>query len=231
MNWKLDHIVQVVRDLEAARTAYRNAGFNVIPGGRHPNAGVANELISLADGSYIELFSFVDLAQASPNHSSWAIFEAGGGLASFWFGTQDVEADVAKLRALGIDIEAPRSGSRVRPDGYEVKFRLAVPSKRDYPYLPALIEDVTPRSERVPAYAEHPNGVTGIDSLSILIPEMQLVRNHYAALGFSVAAANVRIGALTLEFAASTQSGTGLQSVHLATVSGGRRLLDNAGLR
>jgi catechol 2,3-dioxygenase-like lactoylglutathione lyase family enzyme len=183
VSWRFDHVVNVVKNLDKAVDRYTKAGFAVIRGGRHPGAGVENALIGLADGAYIELFSFVDPSTPQPSHPNWAMFAAGGGLATFWLGTETLEADIEKVRALGVTLEDARSGSRVRPDGYEVKFRLAVPSKVDYPYVPAIITDVTPRSERLPPPAKHPNGVRGIASVAVRVGDIGVAKTFYEGLG------------------------------------------------
>ena len=50
----IDHALVGVRDLEAARRAYRHLGFMVSPRGRHIGWGTANYCVMLPD-SYIEL--------------------------------------------------------------------------------------------------------------------------------------------------------------------------------
>src|SRR5216684_222849 len=51
----IDHIVIVVRDLDAAVADYGRLGFTVVRGGRHPSMGTHNALIAFSDGAYFEL--------------------------------------------------------------------------------------------------------------------------------------------------------------------------------
>ncbi|HKA32190.1 MAG TPA: VOC family protein, partial [Candidatus Binatia bacterium] len=85
----LDHIVIAVRDLERAIDDYKNLGFTVVPGGRHP-VGTYNGLVAFADGSYIELISFY---RENPAHRWWAFLQKHEGLVDFCFRTDDLAGD------------------------------------------------------------------------------------------------------------------------------------------
>ena len=104
----IDHIVIVVRGLEAAIKGYERLGFTVVPGGRHP-VGTYNALISLADGSYIELIAFYE---PNPSHRWWAPLQAGGGLVDFCMQTDGLIKDTAALRNAGVDINDPQPLTR-----------------------------------------------------------------------------------------------------------------------
>ena len=79
----IDHIVIAVPSLERAIATYRDLGFSVVEGGRHPY-GSYNALIGFADGSYIEVLSFYE---DSPAHPWWPLLqERGGGLVDFCMG-------------------------------------------------------------------------------------------------------------------------------------------------
>ena len=93
----VDRIVVVVPDLEAAIAAYGGAGFNVMRGGRH-NIGTHNALIAFADGSYIELIAFLNPV---PGHPWYGALQSSGGLVDFCMQTDDLDSDVAALRAAG----------------------------------------------------------------------------------------------------------------------------------
>ncbi len=231
MNWQLDHFVRVVTDLDAGIAFYRAQGFTVAPGGRHLNVGVANALIALGDGCYVELFCFVEPDKAPRSHSSWPIHARGGGFGSFWFFVTDVDAEVARVRAAGVALEDPRAGGRLRPDGYEIKWRLAVPAA-DHLHVPALIEDVTPRAERAPPFSGHANGAERVAAFSLAVPDLARVRDFYSRLGVPAAKMSetsvdtlvVHLDAAQLNFSkiAASSDQPGLQAVELATTSGSR---------
>ena len=149
----IDHIVIAVRELNAAMESYRRLGFSVVAGGAHPY-GSHNALIGFEDGSYIELLGFYE---ESPAHPWWDLLhERGGGLIDFCLATDDIRADLAAFRAQGVATGDLTEGGRRRPDGYEVKG-----------LMPFIIEDVTPRAQRLPGETTQANGVTGIHCLSL----------------------------------------------------------------
>ena len=160
----IDHIVIAFHSLERAIDTYRGLGFTVVAGGRHPY-GSYNALIGFADGSYIELLGFYE---DSPAHPWWALLqERGGGLVDFCMATDDIRGDLAAFRAQGVDCGALIKGGRARPDGYEVRWINNKVSGAWQGLIPFIIEDETPRDERLPRERNHPNGVTGIHSLSL----------------------------------------------------------------
>jgi len=169
----IDHIVIVTPDLALAQKSYEALGFTVVPGGRHP-VGSHNALIALADGSYIELIAFYE---PSPRHKWWQPLQKGGGLVDYCMQTDDLLADTAAFRRAGVAIDDPSPLSRVRPDGYQLKWVLSIP--REKGVAPFLIQDETPREERVPRQNRHPNGAAGIGVLSIAVDDVSTVRGWY----------------------------------------------------
>ena len=160
----IDHIVIAAHSLERAIETYRNLGFTVVEGGKHPY-GSYNALIGFADGSYIELLSFYE---ASPAHPWWALLqERGGGLIDFCLATDDIRSDLAAFRSHGVDCGELTEGGRARPDGYEVRWTNNKVGGEWQGLIPFIIEDVTPRDQRLPGEREHANGVTGIHTLSL----------------------------------------------------------------
>jgi catechol 2,3-dioxygenase-like lactoylglutathione lyase family enzyme len=174
----IDHLVIAVPELEKAATAYRDLGFTVVPGGRHP-VGTYNVLISFADGSYIELISFY---RDNPDHRWWNALQQGGGLVDYCLQTDDLIADTRAFRAAGVDIADPTSQSRERPDGYQLHWVFSLARGRHRGVAPFLIKDETPREERIPRETTHANQVTGIGLLRIATTSAELpaVRHWYA---------------------------------------------------
>ena len=156
----IDHIVIAVESLAQATETWRGLGFTVVEGGKHPY-GSHNALIGFADGSYIELLGFYE---ESPDHVWWGLLhERGGGLIDFCLATDDIRADHAAFRAQGVDCSDLIEGGRARPDGYEVKWINNKVEGEWQGLVPFIIEDVTPRAERLPRETKHANGVMGID--------------------------------------------------------------------
>jgi catechol 2,3-dioxygenase-like lactoylglutathione lyase family enzyme len=179
----IDHLVIVVPELEAAIASYRGLGFTVVPGGRHP-IGTHNALIAFADGSYLELIAFFE---PSPQHRWYQRLQQGGGLIDFCLQTDDLAGDVKGFRDAGVAIADPRPLSRVRPDGFELRWVLSIPEAHAG-VAPFLIEDETPRDERVPRVTAHPNGVTGIQLVTVAVSDVAAVERWYErASGVKVA--------------------------------------------
>lgn len=145
----LDHIVILAENLAAGTDRYAALGFAVERGGVHPGWGTENALVPLADGSYLELLAAHDPALAQ-HHRLWqrpdGATRAPGEYGGYFLGSDDLEHDVAVLRRRGLEWADPQEGSRKRPDGQIVRWRLAFPKRPD---LPNLIQDLTPRPLRV----------------------------------------------------------------------------------
>jgi catechol 2,3-dioxygenase-like lactoylglutathione lyase family enzyme len=174
----IDHLVIAVRDLDAAAKSYEGLGFTVVPGGRHP-VGTHNALISFADGSYLELIAFYE---PSPEHRWWEPLQKGGGLVDFCMQTDDLLGDTAAFRRAGVDIADPSPLSRQRPDGYLLRWVLSIPRGAHRAQAPFLIQDETPREERIPRQMTHRNGATGIGAVTVAVPDVTAVGGWYAKL-------------------------------------------------
>lgn len=145
----IDHILIAVEDLELAIEVYENLGFEVLRGGEHPKKGTYNALVPLADGTYLELIAVLDPALAE--QASRFLVEAlhhENRIANFALASDNLDADVAAMRARGFEIGDPNDGERQRPDGERVAWRSAMPVDGRFPFV---IEDVTPHSLRIPA--------------------------------------------------------------------------------
>lgn len=171
----IDHLVIAVRDLDEAAKSYEGLGFTVVPGGRHP-VGTHNALISFSDGSYLELIAFYE---SNPEHRWWAPLQKGGGLVDFCMQTDDLLGDTATFRRAGVDIADPVPLTRKRPDGYLLKWVLSIPRGAHRAQAPFLIQDETPREERIPRQMTHRNGVTGIGTVTVGVQDVATVRRWY----------------------------------------------------
>jgi hypothetical protein len=170
---RLDHLVILVRDLGRAVREYEKLGFTVIPGGEHADGLTHNALICFEDGSYLELVAFLDSHDPRDNVWGWRAFLlTGGGLIDYCAASDDLRDDVRGLRERGFDVDGPTDGGRLLPDGTEIRWRVAR-IRQEGRLLPFMIEDVTPRSSRVPAgaAAEHQNGAAGIVRLELAAPD------------------------------------------------------------
>jgi len=174
----IDHLVVVVNDLDQAIRDYRELGFTVVAGGQHP-VGSHNALIAFEDGSYLEIIAFYREAR---DHRWWEPLRKGERFVDFCFQTDDLPGDTQKLRDAGVAINDPVPWARKRPDGYELKWLLSLVTGSQRGVAPFLIQDLTLRSERVPQAFEHPNRVTGIETVTVAAPEIGSVEKWYDSL-------------------------------------------------
>jgi catechol 2,3-dioxygenase-like lactoylglutathione lyase family enzyme len=174
----IDHLVVVVKDLDQAARDYRQLGFTVVPGGQHP-VGSHNMLISFADGSYLEIIAFY---REAPDHRWWDPLSKGERFVDYCLQTDDLRGDTKKLKDAGVTINDPVPWSRKRPDGYELKWLLSLAIGSHRGVAPFLIEDVTPRNERIPQQFNHSNGTTGIEKVTIAVADLAKIEQWYGGL-------------------------------------------------
>ncbi|MGH8238229.1 MAG: VOC family protein [Steroidobacteraceae bacterium] len=174
----IDHLVVLVANLESAIESYRKQGFAVVPGGRHPT-GTHNALIGLADGSYLELLAF---HEANTTSKWWPKIAQGGGLIAVCLQTDNLQQEIAAFRNAGVKMGDPKPLSRVRPDGYHLSWVLSLHEGTPADVVPFLIEDETPRSERVPKETAHRNGVVGVGTVTVAVSDLATIRSWYSSV-------------------------------------------------
>lgn len=194
---RLDHLVVLTLDLEQATREYELLGFTVTPGGEHADGLTRNALVAFADGSYLELISFIDPDDTTDNVWNWRPFVVlGGGFIDYCVASDDLDGDVRRLRESGFEVDGPASGGRKLPNGEEILWRVAR-IRQEGRVLPFLIEDVTARDRRVPdgPATVHPNGARGISRLRITALNAQQAAASLAAF----TGTGLRIGACIVE--------------------------------
>ena len=174
----IDHLVIVVNDLAQSGRDYAKLGFTVVAGGQHP-VGSHNVLISFRDGSYLEIIAFY---REALDHRWWDPLQKGERFVDFCFQTDDLRGDTRKLQDAGVAINNPVPWSRKRPDGFELKWLLSLATGSHRGVAPFLIEDVTPRNERIPRQMDHQNKITGIEKVTVAVEELSTVEKWYSAL-------------------------------------------------
>jgi hypothetical protein len=158
---RLDHVVYAVRDLDEAAVRFRGEyGLDSTEGGRHERWGTANRIVPLGD-QYLELVAAVDEPTAAETAFGRGVLEraAGGG---GWFTIAAVADDLdAVASRLGIEVG---SGSRTRPDGQTVRWRMAgLDDQRRKPWMPFFLTwDVPDELHPGRARAGHGVRATGL---------------------------------------------------------------------
>jgi catechol 2,3-dioxygenase-like lactoylglutathione lyase family enzyme len=184
----IDHVVIAVNDLEQATADFTAAGFTVTPGGEHANGETHNALIAFSDGSYFEIIAWKNPQTASVN--TWLRrLQAGEGLVDYALRVADLDAEVERLRAAGIDVQDPAPGGRTRPDGERVEWTTLRFDPEKHPSLPFYCHSTNDRSLRVPTgnAAIHANQVTGIEAIYIGVDDFeQAVRDYEIVAGIEL---------------------------------------------
>ena len=179
MRFRLDHVVIAVHDLARAMEDYRALGFTVQMGGRHPGRTSHNALVVFEDGAYLELIAW---PEPGPAERWYNVLTAHGeGFMDFALIPEDVPRAIDEARSRGLALNGPIEGSRVRPDGRELKWRTGRQATFD---LPFLCGDVTPRELRVPEgdARRHANGALGVASVTVGVHDVDVSRTRYRAL-------------------------------------------------
>lgn len=181
----IDHLVIISADLEKAIADAGQAGFTVVAGGTHKDGNTHNALVAFKDGSYIELIAPTSGIEGK-SHRWFPRLAKGEGLVDLCLASDDLEADTARIREHGRHYSDPVENGRKRLDGVELRWKGSMPpgeaGESDWPFL---IEDVTPRENRVstdPAETTHENGALGIAGVTILTHDLATSTTDFAAI-------------------------------------------------
>lgn len=181
----IDHLVIISADLEKAIANATQAGFTVIAGGTHKDGNTHNALIAFRDGSYIELIA-PTLGIEGKTHRWFPRLAKGEGLVDLCLASDDLDADTARLREHGRHYSGPEENGRARLDDVELRWKGSMPpgevGETGWPFL---IEDVTPRENRVstdPRETTHENGAIGIAGVTILAHDLAAITDDFVAI-------------------------------------------------
>ena len=156
---RIDHVMICVPDLQEGIDAYTKIGFDVRPGGVHPGRGTHNA-ISFLQEDYVELMSVRDADEyrkaAGASGGLLDFLGKGGGFRFVAVQSSDLEADVAAMRARGVDVGDASAGGRTTPDGKTLRWKSAQLGPRN-PLPIFFIEHLTPVEERRRKFSYSPN--------------------------------------------------------------------------
>ncbi|PVH99530.1 hypothetical protein DM02DRAFT_729113 [Periconia macrospinosa] len=177
--------------------------FTLTPGGVHADGLTANTLVLLADGCYIEIICFVGPPTTSPENDEKEK-EREQKIKTHWWGgsaaltptgkegwtdwclttppTTSATQNYEHISHTTSRYDPPRAGSRLRPDGVEVKWEVTFPKgdnggQNVRGAAPFWCHDVGERGIRVPIFDDeeggkgvrHPSGVTGVKEFTVLV--------------------------------------------------------------
>lgn len=126
---EIDHLVYLAPDVdEAVQDLARRLGVRPTAGGRHARWGTRNALVGLSSRSYLEILG-PDPERADPRRPPGFGLDgmSGARLALWAIATDDLEGRSDAARRRGVRLGEVSGGSRERPDGRTVSWRLTDP--------------------------------------------------------------------------------------------------------
>lgn len=184
----VDHLVYAVADLEAGRDEIeRLLGVRPILGGRHPQYGTHNALLSLGPAIYLEIIA-PDPELDVPERG--VLFGADGvrepRLVTWALRSEAIDESAAAASSAEVGLGPIESGSREKPDGTVISWKLsdpyAMPLDGAVPFLISWGDTPHPASaipqvgELVGLRAEHSEPEQVREALSALDAEMDVRR-------------------------------------------------------
>lgn len=138
----VDHFMWAARDLDSACDEFENlTGVRPVFGGVHKGFGTHNSLVSLANGSYMEVLA-LDPEQQVDHPIAQEIAELSvPEILAFHIQRADLESAVAVLEKWNIPVNGPFDLSRRRPDGKLLEWRVLLPESPQYKHaVPVFID-------------------------------------------------------------------------------------------
>jgi len=180
----IDHLVYACANLERGMDEIEQLlGVRPVPGGRHPDFGTHNALLSLGPETYLEVIARdPDSTVSVPSALAELPDDQNSRLKTWVLRTEDIDQLAGIANAAGINIGPVQSGSRDAPDGSKISWQLtdhnAMPMGGAIPFLINWGDTPHPAS-LVP---------NGGELLNLLIehPEAERVRDMLVVLGMDL---------------------------------------------
>lgn len=165
----LDHLVYTARTLsEGMDSIEKIMGVRPVIGGQHPRWGTHNALLSLGEKIYLEVIApDPDLPQPEKGFLPKEIFKGAPKLTTWVMRTAKIEEMYHALTSAELKIGALSEGSRMKPDGSLLSWKLTDPSVfTENGAIPFLIDwgdsvhpaQVLPRGGELMVFSiEHPD--------------------------------------------------------------------------
>jgi catechol 2,3-dioxygenase-like lactoylglutathione lyase family enzyme len=189
----IDHVVFVVRDLDAARARFARLGFTTTPRADHP-FGTSNSLVQL-QGNFIELLGVTDrdkVMAAGAGRFSFGRFNAEfldrrEGMTMLVFASDDARRDLAEFQSAGLTAHGPLDFSRkdTLPDGSQVTVSFSLAFVTD-PRLPDaaffVCQQHAPEHFWKPEYQRHANTAHQIAEVVLVADDPKSVKGLFGGL-------------------------------------------------
>ena len=127
---RIDHLVYAAPNLEEAIAELENRlGIRAAPGGSHPGRGTRNALIALSPTSYLEILA-PDPGQPRPANPLWLSVDSSKRprIVAWAAKGGDLERFAADAERVGVHLGAAAPGSRRRPDGALLTWKVTDPT-------------------------------------------------------------------------------------------------------
>jgi len=201
LNVDLDHLLIGGSDLEATAEWFAElSGVTPAFGGKHPNLGTANYLVSLGAGRYLELIGSI------PGEKPRALGKAFSDFPTpqlFWFATatEKLSTHSVALKNLGVVTAGPFAGSRLSSDGKELTWEILEFGQHEFGgCLPFMIDwGKTPH----PSVTIQP--AVSFHTFEVAHPRARRLQEIYRSLGLDV---NIQEGNSRLELTLDTPRGS-----------------------
>ncbi|HMV86130.1 MAG TPA: VOC family protein [Blastocatellia bacterium] len=119
----VDHLVLAADDLQRGIEWFeQKTGVRAVIGGRHPNRGTQNALLSLGNRQYLEILAPDPQQTGHPSHAELAKITTPR-LVLWASATEEIDALAQKAKAARLSAMGPLDGARARPDGKLLKWR------------------------------------------------------------------------------------------------------------
>lgn len=166
----IDHVPFAVRDLDDGIARFERAGLPPRYGGTHGDGTTEMALLSLPDGSYLELIA--PTGEGEPGY--WpAALEAGAGPCAWCIQSGSVHSELQRYISHDVRVDGPHRGSRSRPDDTHVEWDTGFLGPDDSEVLPFLVADRTPREYRVPDSELYGSPLSGIGWVIIAVEDLE----------------------------------------------------------
>jgi hypothetical protein len=121
----LDHLILGIAELDKGVAWIEEmTGVKATVGGSHPGAGTRNALLSLGNRQYLEIMS-IDPAQKPPGQWAALVKDLTVPRLIMWAAaSNDIAAVCRKIQAAGYKIVGPNFGSRVKPNGGMLNWKM-----------------------------------------------------------------------------------------------------------
>lgn len=178
-----DHVIVLARDIVECARSFENAGFSITTREDEGAHVAEHRLVCFPDGSYLELYAFDRDNPEARSHRWFPYAELGEGHCDYSVTTSDLQGVLAAADAVGLPNSGFAEGGKKRLDGQEWILRMTMLGLGiTRPELPFVLEDVTPRGIRVSGTVPHPNGATGIRSVTVVTDDPDAAHDGLALL-------------------------------------------------